>query len=43
VDAPVNREGDVGIGLALNLTPGALKQIADHLPHADYLIDALGA
>ena len=43
VDAPVNREGDVGIGFTLELTPKALKQIADRLPHTDYLTDALDA
>jgi hypothetical protein len=43
VDAPVNREGDVGIGLVIELTPEALKRIAGHLPHMDYLADALGA
>ena len=41
VDAPVNREGDVGIGFTLELTPETLKQVADRLPHTEYVADAL--
>lgn len=43
VNAPVNREGDVGIGLTLELTPPTLKRIADMLPNTDYLVEALDA
>ena len=41
VDAPVNREGDVGIGFVFDLSPSALKQIADQLPHSAYLLEVL--
>jgi GNAT superfamily N-acetyltransferase len=43
VDTPVNREGDVGIGFSIDLTPEALKQIAERLPNTEYLVEALDA
>lgn len=43
VDAPVNRDGDGGIGFTISLAPEVLGRVAEQFPHTDYLREVLDA